>query len=72
MDANIKVKFKQILEGKLKYTSQNLAINMLISRMQKKLSEDPGSFEACIAEIDTFAAKYPNVVKNDFANILSL
>ncbi|MCR4651518.1 MAG: hypothetical protein K5662_07150 [Lachnospiraceae bacterium] len=72
MDANIKGKFKQILEGKVKYTSGNLAVNMLISRLQKKIAADPGSFDACIQEIDAFAAKYPSIVQTDYAKILAL
>ena len=72
MDANVKLKFKEILEGKIKYTSQNLAVNIMVTRLQKKMKDNPNSFEACIQEVDAFAAKYPNVIKADFANIMAL
>ena len=72
MDANVKLKFKEILEGKIKYTSQNLAVNIMVTRLQKKLKEDPNCFDACVQEVDAFAAKYPNMIKTDFANILAL
>lgn len=72
MDENIKMKFKQILDGQIRYTSPNLAINMLISRLQKKYINDPGCFEACVQEFDAFAEKYPGVIKSDYANILAL
>ena len=72
MDESVKGKFKLILRGDLKYTSNNLAANMLISRLKKKMASDPDSFETCIQEIDSFAAKYPGVAKSDYANIMAL
>ena len=72
MDAIVREKVKKILMGELKYTSTNLAFNMLISKMQKKLKADPGSMESCMKEMDECLAKYPIVAKVDLANIAVL
>ena len=72
MDVNVQEKVKSILRGELRYTSSNLAFNMLISKMQKKLKADPQSMDACMKEMDEFLAKYPIVAKVDLANIAAL
>ncbi len=72
MDTKIRTKMEDILSGRLKYTSSNLAFNMLISKMQKKVKADPGSIDVCIGEIDDFVTKYPIVAKVDFINIAAL
>ena len=72
MDASVQEKVKKILRGELRYTSTNLAFNMLISKMQKRLKADPGSMESCMKEMDEFLAKYPIVAKVDLANIAVL
>ena len=72
MDANTQAKVEKIFKGELKYTSTNLALNMMISKMQKKLSADPQSMEECMKEMDEFLAKYPIVAKVDLANIAAL
>ena len=72
MDAAVQEKVEKILKGELKYTSSNLAFNMQITKLQKKLKSDPGSMEACRKEMDAFLAKYPIVAKVDLANIAAL
>ena len=72
MDAKVQEKVVKILRGELKYTSANLALNMMISKMQKRIKADPGSVEACLNEMDGFLAKYPIVAKVDLANIAAL
>lgn len=72
MDAKVQEKVKKVLLGELKYTSTNLALNMQISKMQKKLKADPGNMESCLEEMDGFLAKYPIVAKVDLANIAAL
>ena len=37
MDAVVKEKIEKILYGEIRYTSANLAFNMMISKMQKRL-----------------------------------
>ena len=72
MDANVQEKMEKILMGELRYTSANLAFNMLISKLQKRIQADPGSMEACMKDTDEFLAKYPIVAKVDLANIAAL
>ena len=72
MDAAVQEKVEKIFRGELKYTSSNLAFNMLITKLQKKLKSDPESMEACRKEMDAFLSKYPIVAKVDLANIAAL
>lgn len=72
MDANIENKLKLMLQGHLKYTSDNLAFNMLIKKLQRKIEENPESIDICIEEIDIFADKYSKIVATDFARIAAL
>jgi hypothetical protein len=72
MEALAQEKMEKLLRGEVKYTSSNLALNMLISKMQKKLQSDPQCMEACIKEMDEFMSKYPIVAKVDLANIVAL
>ena len=72
MEALAQEKIEKLLRGEVKYTSSNLALNMLISKMQKRLHSDPQSMEACIKEMDEFMSKYPIVAKVDLANIVAL
>ena len=72
MDAAVKEKIEKILKRELKYTSSNLAFNMLITKLQKKLQADPGSMGSCMEEMDAFLKKYPIVAKVDLANIAAL
>ena len=72
MDTAVREKLEKILLGEIRYTSANLAFNMLIAKMQKRLTTDPGNMESCIKEIDLFLTKYPVVAKVDLANIAAL
>ncbi len=72
MDPNVREKMEKILKGELRYTSANLAFNMLISKMQKRVQSDPASLNACINEIELFLKKYTIVAKVDMANIAAL
>ncbi|MBR3524954.1 MAG: hypothetical protein IKO11_03820 [Lachnospiraceae bacterium] len=72
MEANIRGKLEKILRGELKYTSMNLAFNMLITKLKKKVQADPGSMDACMKEMEEFLSKYTIVAKVDLANIAAL
>ncbi len=63
---------KMILLGELKFTAANLGMNILISRLQRKLLEDPGCMDSCLAEFEIFLAKYPAVQKTDLVRIENL
>ncbi|MCR4642304.1 MAG: hypothetical protein K5697_09780 [Lachnospiraceae bacterium] len=72
MEDNIRGKLEKILRGELKYTSMNLAFNMLITKLKKKVQADPGSMDACMNEMEEFLSKYTIVAKVDLANIAAL
>lgn len=72
MDVIVREKLEKILHGELRYTSANLAFNMLISKMQKRLKADSVDMETCMKEMEEFLAKYPIVAKVDLANIAAL
>ncbi len=72
MNEIVREKMRKILTGELRYTSSNLAFNMLISKMQKRVKADPACMDACMKEMDEFLAKYPIVAKVDLANIAVL
>ena len=72
MDVNVQAKVEKILKGELKYSSSNLAFNMLITKMKKKIQQDPETLGDCLKEMDEFLAKYPIVAKVDLANIAAL
>ncbi len=72
MDINVEEKLQLVLQGKLTFTSGNLAFNMLINKLKRKVSEDPGCIADCIREIDEFGSKYPKVAATDFAVIAAL
>ena len=72
MDAVVQEKMIRILKSELKYTSSNLAFNMMIAKLQKRLKSDPACIEECIGELEGFLAKYPIVAKVDLANKVAL
>ena len=72
MDAAVSEKIKKLLRRELRYTSTNLAFNMMISKMQKKLDADPAAMDDCMKEMEMFLGKYPIVAKVDLANITAL
>ena len=72
MNANAQAKVEKILKGELKYSSSNLAFNMLITKLKKRVNENPDTLEDCMKEMDDFLAKYPIVAKVDLANIAAL
>ncbi len=72
MEAVVQEKVEKVLLGELKYTSSSFALNMLISKLQKRLQADPGCMESCIKDVEGFMSKYPVVAKVDLANIAAL
>ncbi len=72
MDSAVKERIMKVLKKELKYSSSNLAFNMLISKLQKKIQADPASMDSCMKEMDEFLSKYPIVAKVDLANIAAL
>ena len=72
MAPNVQTKLEQLLRGELKYTSDNLGLNMLITRLQKKVAEDSDCMGECVHELEEFAGKYPTLVSADFDKIAAL
>lgn len=72
MTESVQEKLQGVLKGDIRYTSTNLAFNMMISKMQKRIKSNPDSMDLCMKELDEFATKYPIVAKVDFANIVAL
>ena len=72
METNVQEKLQLVLQGKLSFTSGNLAFNMLINKLKRKVSENPDCINDCIREIDELGSKYPKVVATDFAVIAGL
>ncbi len=72
MEPNVTVKFQQILQGDLKYTSSNLGLNMLITKMQKRVAEDPDSMDDCIMELTEFTTRFPIIAAIEYPKILAL
>ena len=72
MDANAQAKVEKILKGELKYSSTNLAFNMLITKLKSRVQQDPETLGECMKETEEFLAKYPIVAKVDLANISAL
>lgn len=72
MDINLEKNLKLMLQDRLKYTSDNLAFNMLIRKLQRRTEENPESIDSCVEEIDIFAQKYSKIVATDLARIAAL
>ena len=72
MDSNVMTNIQKLLEGQISYSSGNLAFNMLINRLKRKVSEDPGCISSCLKEVEDFGTKYPKVAAADFSAIASL
>ena len=72
MAPNIQAKLEEIIKGNFKFFSPNLALNMLISRLQRKWEANPNSIPACIKEMDEFMTRYEAVLGDEFDKIESL
>jgi len=65
------LKFEKLIKGQAEYKSANLGLNLLISRLQRKYSENSSSevLNSCLQEMNAFFAKYKNIVKTDIEKI---
>ena len=68
----LQAKFEEILKGNLKYVSSNLALNMLISRLQRKAIADPRNMAAYNMELDEFVTIYAAIMGEEFYKIAAL
>ncbi len=68
----VRENLRKILTGELKYSSSNVAFNIMISKLRKRLQKNPDCMEECLKEINDFMEKYPIVAKVDLASIAAL
>lgn len=68
MPVEVENKMKDIIAGKIKYTSANLGMNMLISRLSKKYAATPtaATLAETIEEVKTFFGKYATLAQKEF------
>mgnify|MGYP000884517581 CR=1 FL=1 len=71
---NLDTKFEKLVKGQAQYKSSNLGCNLLISRLQRKFSDNCSQevLKGCIQEMNAFFTKYQNVTKNDIDEISKL
>ncbi len=65
-------KMRLILQGQIKFTSENLGFNMLLSRTQHKISEQEASVDDCMEEIELFLDRFENIMKSELEKIEAL
>ncbi|NLU31550.1 MAG: hypothetical protein GXX04_02875 [Clostridiaceae bacterium] len=60
-------KFAKLITNQAKYESKSLALNLLISRLQKKYmaNQTPQEMNNCLQEMNAFFAKYASILGND-------
>ena len=66
--------FEQLIKGQVKYESANLALNLLISRLQRKYAgnKTPAELSSCLQEMKTFIEKYSSIMAQDIEAIKKL
>lgn len=71
---NLDLKFEQLIKGELKYKSANLALNLLISRLQRKYAakETPEELNSCLQEMKAFIEKYSTIMAQEIESIKKL
>lgn len=65
-------KFCRIIKGELTYTSANLAVNLLLSRLTKQYKSDPTCMDNCIEQLNEFAQKYAAFMDKEYAALNNL
>lgn len=66
--------FKKLIKKDANYQSDNLGLNLLISRVQRKYSvnQTEAELQSCVDELKAFFAKYPRIVVNDVEKLSKL
>ncbi len=67
MAEDLTLKLEKLIKGQAKYQSDNLGLNLLISRVQRKYaaSRKPSELISCLEEIKAFLKKYSSITAND-------
>lgn len=66
--------FKRLIEKEVKYQSDNLGLNLLITRLQRKYSTNrtPEEMNFCLQEMKAFFTKYKTIMQNDIEELKNL
>ncbi len=72
MAPEVQANVEKILEDKIHFVSTNLGLNMLISKLKRRVAEDPSSLSACVEEIDTFLSKYQSMMAGEVTKLAAL
>lgn len=66
--------FKKLIMKEASYQSDNLGLNLLISRVQRKYSanQTENELQSCLEEVKAFFTKYQRVVANDIEKLSKL
>jgi len=66
--------FIKLIKKEKNYKSDNLGLNLLISRLQGKYSKNPKDEELdnCLKEIKAFFSKYDRIMQNDIKKLMTL
>ncbi len=64
-------KLEALIKKQAKYESKNLALNLLISRLQRQysLNQSPEQLSRCVQEMKMFFEKYASIMKNDIEEL---
>lgn len=64
---DLDLKFEKLIKNQVEYRSTSLALNLLISRLQRKYSADPSPAQLndCLQEMKAFFQKYASIMQKD-------
>ncbi|MFY9426461.1 MAG: hypothetical protein WBI74_12590 [Caldicoprobacterales bacterium] len=67
-------KFEKLIKNQIKYKSSSLALNLLISRLQRKYSANPSPAQLndCLQEMKAFFEKYISIMQKDIEALKKL
>lgn len=74
MTVELDLVFRKLIEQKVKYQSDNLGLNLLISRLQRKYAGDPSNevLDGCVQEMNAFFSKYEKILQNETEKLKTL
>jgi len=74
MDDVLNSKFEKLIRGQITYKSNNLGLNLLISRLQRKYTANQADevLNNCLKEMDAFFEKYQSVLTKDVESLKNL
>jgi len=71
---DLDLKFEKLIKKQASYKSSVLGLNLLISRLQRKYSENPSQEELkkCLQEIKAFFEKFALILERDIEELKKL